>query len=75
MGKGTIEMKDYPETHQKGLITIEQTIETGYHLGDLGIQIAKDGRIWICIDGIAVIRFKPVDDSMMKGPIEELKGD
>ena len=27
--------------------------------GDFGIQIAEDGRVWICIDGVAFIRFVP----------------
>ena len=52
-------MKDYPETHQKGLITIEQIPEKSL-IGNFGIQIARDGRIWICIDGVATIRFKPL---------------
>jgi hypothetical protein len=26
---------------------------------DFGIQIATDGRVWICINGSAFIRFKP----------------
>ena len=60
-------IKEYRETHQQGHISIEnkdmildrendfgQTIQ-----GDFGIQIAKDGRVWICINGIAFIRFKP----------------
>lgn len=60
MGKGTIEMKELPETHQKGMVSIEQDLKKGIQLKDFGIQIAKDGRIWICIDGIATIRFKPL---------------
>ena len=28
--------------------------------GTLGIKIAKDGRIWICIEGVSFIRFKPL---------------
>ena len=60
-------MKKYDEVHQQGYISVEnkdiildrecdftQTIE-----GDIGIQIANDGRIWVCIDGIAFIRFHP----------------
>ena len=35
-------------------------MEKGSHVGDFGIQIAKDGRVWICIDGVAFIRFKPL---------------
>ena len=60
MGKGAIEMKVYPEVHQQGLISIEQDLRTGSLEGDFGIQVAADGRIWICINGIAAIRFKPI---------------
>lgn len=64
-------VKPYAETHQQGYISIENVPESLYfHFirgkfdsihteGDLGIQIADDGRVWICIDGIAFIRFKP----------------
>ncbi len=27
--------------------------------GNFGLQIAWDGRVWICIDGVAIIRFVP----------------
>jgi hypothetical protein len=57
-------IKEYPETHQKGLISIEQPLipRLGNNwIGDFGIQIAADGRIWICIDGVAAIRFKPIN--------------
>lgn len=57
-------MKDYPETHQTGYVSIENSevirrlmLNSRHH--DLGIQIAKDGRVWVCIDGVAFIRFKP----------------
>lgn len=64
-------MKDYPETHQRGHISIENIPDAMYQQylrnnfnplsmsGDFGIQIAKDGRVWVCIDGIAFIRFSP----------------
>ena len=26
---------------------------------DFGVQIGEDGRVWVCINGIAWIRFKP----------------
>ncbi|KKM98771.1 hypothetical protein LCGC14_1154500 [marine sediment metagenome] len=54
-------MKDYPETHKYGFISFEQDIKSGGIKGDFGIQIAKDGRVWICIDGQALIRFKPLE--------------
>jgi len=52
-------MRDYPETHQRGVISIENIPDKKHFQGDLGIQITKDGRIWMCIDGIAFVRFKP----------------
>ena len=52
-------IKEYPETHQLGHISFEQDIKAGQMAGDLGIQVSKDGRIWICVDGKALIRFRP----------------
>jgi len=51
--------KKYPETHFQGFISVEQELKEGIIEGDLGIQISKDGRVWICINGIALIRLKP----------------
>ena len=55
-------MKEVPEFHQQGFISIE-SLDTfkGVDLlnADLGVQIAEDGRVWICINGIAFLRFKP----------------
>lgn len=63
-------MKAYPETIQHGLISIEnfpkgfglRSSPTGssYIHGDFGIQVAEDGRIWVCVDGVAFLRFKPL---------------
>jgi len=52
-------MKELKETHRKGLISIENMPDERSMIGDLGIQIAKDGRVWVCINGIAFLRFKP----------------
>jgi len=70
-------MKEYPETTQHGVISIENVPEEMYHefirgryntpvciSGDLGIQIAEDGRVWVNVNGIAFLRFKP----MQKAP-------
>jgi hypothetical protein len=42
-------IKEYPELHQKGIISIEnkELLKDGFLEGDLGIQIARDGRIWV----------------------------
>jgi len=29
--------------------------------GDFGIQIAEDGRVWVCLDGVSFIRFTPTN--------------
>jgi len=59
---------EYPETHQTGVVSLENLsmlpfgidhADHPYITCDLGIQIAKDGRVWICINGIAFLRFKP----------------
>lgn len=52
-------MKEYPETHQRGNASIEKLSLSDLNECDFGIQIARDGRIWICINGISFIRFKP----------------
>ena len=56
-------IKEYPETHQKGIISLENVpgglMQEGYIEGDFGIQVAWDGRVWVCINGIAFLRFKP----------------
>jgi hypothetical protein len=62
-------MKTYPETHQQGLIEVTEPLIPrigNNRIGDFGIQIAEDGRIWICIDGISVIRFKPLTKEQME---------
>jgi len=50
---------EHPETHMEGIISYEQSISRGSRVGDLGIQIARDHRVWLCVDGEAMIRFKP----------------
>jgi len=50
---------EYPETHQQGNIFFEQSVEQGVLFGDLGVQVSSDGRVWICVDGKALIRFTP----------------
>lgn len=57
-----VRIKPYPETHQQGAISVESPLPVGMTEGDFGIQIASDGRVWICIDGIAVLRFKPMNN-------------
>ena len=56
----------YPVLHQKGSLSIEQLLEAGNHFCDVGVQIARDGRIWVCVDGQAFIRFKRISEYQMQ---------
>lgn len=54
-------MKSYPETHARGLLTIENldlVLRADPRDVDVGVQIAHDGRIWLCVNGMAFVRFK-----------------
>ena len=71
-------MKEYPETHLQGTISIENIPEELYHeylrgnynpkqlQGDFAIQVAANGRVWVCINGIAFIRFSPHPNGKMQ---------
>ena len=72
-------MKEYPEVHQHGIISIEnKDMILGRSLdfnqgivGDFGIQIAEDGRVWVCVNGISFIRFKPIPKEKEKEKKEQ----
>lgn len=50
--------KKYQEQHSEGFVSIESLPDLGAK-SDLGIQISEDGKVWICINGVAFLRFKP----------------
>lgn len=56
-----MKIKPYPEKHMKGVVEITEPDDSRVRniACDFGIQIATDGRVWICIDGKAFVRFKP----------------
>lgn len=56
----------YPVLHQKGVLSVESLLTVGGRHCDVGIQIARDGRIWLCVDGQAFIRFKPISEKHME---------
>lgn len=51
--------KEFPVTYSKGNISIDNIPEGSLRDAILGIQIAHDGRVWICINGISFMRFSP----------------
>lgn len=60
-------MDAYPEQHVDGFITLENQhlfTENAFQ-GDLGVQIASDGRVWVCINGVAFIRCTPFPNRKM----------
>lgn len=71
-------IKEYKELHQTGHISLsympEKLFEQNYLHGDFGIQIAEDGRVWVCIDGIAFLRFKPGEPIRGEDVREVFKG-
>lgn len=59
---------EYPEVHQQGSVAITNHPEVMAELAaaaatdgqvDLGVQVAADGRVWVCVNGLAFLRFKP----------------
>lgn len=53
---------ELPETHQTGMVDIlnvDTINQEDLQSADFGIQISWDGRVWICVNGIALVRFKP----------------
>jgi len=55
-------MKEIKEFHQQGRVSIDNVTmieQTDSSNVDVGLQVAKDGRIWLCVNGIALIRFTP----------------
>lgn len=58
-GRRGKKVKEYPEMHQKGFLTIECPMSSLKEC-DFGIQIAEDGRVWICVDGEVFLRFRPL---------------
>lgn len=54
------------ETHQQGFLSIENLPliqDMDVSSCDVGIQTHDDGRIWLCVNGVAFIRFKPTRES------------
>lgn len=67
-------MTDWPETHNQGWCSIENLDvikQMNTQDCDFGVQIAHDGRVWVCINGVAFLRFKP-DRSHRQSISEEM---
>ena len=70
----TDKFRPYPETHVKGFLMLENMdIHQLPAACDLGIQIAEDGRVWLCVNGVAFIRFTPHANRKMQR--EEVEGE
>lgn len=67
---------EVPEFHQQGSLGIcnldevikmlQETSEDGETV-DVGLQVSHEGRIWLCVNGMALIRFKPAMAQMFVG--------
>ena len=67
------------EFHQQGslgisnhaeVITMLRQAHVGAEQVDVGLQVGPDGRIWICINGMAFLRFKPGNKQMYIQPVD-----
>lgn len=64
--QGHISIENLPEELAEVILaTDERLMRTGGFHGDFGMQIAEDGRVWICLNGIAFLRFSPHKDGKM----------
>jgi hypothetical protein len=59
-------MDELPESHKEGHLSVENldiimSMGPSLQQCDFGLQIARDGRVWVCVNGIAFLRFKPND--------------
>jgi hypothetical protein len=61
------ELKEQDQVTQHGIISLEYKPNHRVFSGNFGIQIAGDGRVWVCIDGQAFLRFKPVRKEIYYG--------
>lgn len=55
-------IKEYPLLNQKGYISFENDASyKGGNLikGILGIQVAANGKVWVCVNGVSILRFRP----------------
>lgn len=59
-------IEPYKELHQEGIISIHKDGKEEMIHADIGIQISHDGRIWLCIDGKAFVRFRPMSKEHYK---------
>ena len=76
MSNDKVLRKGHPEmelTSVEGFLSIDQSLSAAGKAAVLGLQIAKDGRVWICIDGQSVIRFRPA--YMTNKELMDAKGD
>lgn len=58
-------MQEVPEFHQQGHLSIENlefVLRDGLGNCDVGLQVADDGRIWLCVNSVAFLRFKPLSE-------------
>lgn len=51
--------KEYKETHFNGTVSIERDLKAETFTGNLDIQIFERGQVWICLDGVALIKLNP----------------
>ena len=68
-------MKSLKHYSGNGIVTIENNLLRGLRQGcSIGIQIEEDGRVWVCLDGISAIRFRPYMPNEREQYVNKLHG-
>ena len=44
-------MKEYPVNYAEGVMSVEDDFPKGAYNCSIGVQMANDGRVWVCING------------------------
>ena len=57
---------NYEFKSEEGTLSIEKLLpqEICLEKSTIGVQVSDDGRVWICVNGEAFLRFKPLPKAL-----------
>lgn len=59
---------EFGPMYQEGQLSIEFAPDFTIKSCNVGVQVAADGRVWVCIDGRSFLRFKPTNPPTQEQP-------
>ena len=69
-------MKEFGPLYQQGMVTLDvdpQHLKMDLTDALFGIQVSADGRVWVCVNGMSWLRFKPHRTATVSPPTEQLE--